>query len=362
MIFNNIKFREERLKQRWNLTTLAETSGYSRRSLTLWENGIRIPGEDKIRKLAKILIVQLSELSDISDDKKQSETNTKKLGEFCQNFVKVDQSQMNADYSKLITFATKQNDKLNQACAVINGLLNLEQVIFYVKDIHSKYIIANQEFNRNLSLLPTFDVKGKNDSDFYPINEAKVNMEQDKKVLLQGIPIINQEGFIAGSRKKKWGICSKYPLTDNSNNITGLFCLIIDTTEKREKQRMDDLVNIHINSMNDSLSISRSNFSKYLYLNKGHEKIYGYSNEIFYKKDHEFWLNTCIHPDDREQERQFMQNNSWPEKYKFRIIKPCSQIRWIQSNVTRNIRYMNHNCTIAIDTDITDFITNMRVG
>ena len=352
MIFKNDKFKLIRKQNRWSLASLSRKSKISRKSLTLWENGQRTPSEKNIRILSDSLGIPVSHISDIPPDQNISKKDISKSANL---WLELSQTtKQDATYRNLINNATILNTKLEQASVIIKGLLTSLHSIFYIKDVNLKYMVVNNSFLKNVSLNSAYDVIGKADSDFFSIKEAKLNNEQDKGVLQTGVALKNSEQYIPGTRKKKWGIISKLPITDIDNKTIGIVGIFLDITEKKENEKIKTLLEIHIEAMNASVTISHANFSKYLYVNKGHEKIYGYPNETFYRETQNFWLNNCIHPDDREREKEFIRKKNWPSKYEFRILKPEGQIRWIESQVSKNITYQNQECIIAIDSDITE--------
>ena len=75
-------------------------------------------------------------------------------------------------------------------------------IIFYIKDSNLNYLIASDSFLKNLKLNGNYKVVGKNDSDFFPEREAKINNKEDKEILNSFNASIYKEGLIPGSRKK----------------------------------------------------------------------------------------------------------------------------------------------------------------
>ncbi|MCP4177691.1 MAG: PAS domain-containing protein [bacterium] len=355
MIFKKDTFRQIRQKNRWSLASLAKESGISRRSLILWESGERIPTEKSIRNLAAFLNIQVDSISDLPPAQKISEKDISKSANII--FELSQKTTQDSSYKEIIHHAAILNSKMEQAAIIIRGFLTSLHSIFYIKDVNLKYIVVNDSFLKYLSLSSSYNITGKTDNDFFTLKEAKLNHEQDKTVLQTGIEVKELEQYIPGSRKKKWGVISKLTIKDNENKIIGILGVFLDITEKKEIEKIRELLEIHIGAMSASVSISRSNFTKYLYLNKGHEKIYGYSNDKFYKHAQDFWLSNCVHPDDREFEREYIRTKSWPSKYEYRIIKPGGEIRWIESQVTSEIKYQNQECIISVDTDITERIS-----
>ena len=75
MKFKNTTFKEIRKEKRWSLTSLAEATNISRKSLSMWENGRLVPSEKMIRKLSHFLKIPISNISDLEDELETSEEN-----------------------------------------------------------------------------------------------------------------------------------------------------------------------------------------------------------------------------------------------------------------------------------------------
>ena len=108
-----------------------------------------------------------------------------------------------------------------------------------------------------------------------------------------------------------------------------------------------------IYSMKQSFCILNPSTSEHLFVNRARERIYGYSYDKFLKNGYEFWLNTCLHPDNRETEEKYHKEKSWPEIREFRIIKPNGEIHIIEARVTK-IFYEGEEFFTFIDRDITE--------
>ena len=112
-----------------------------------------------------------------------------------------------------------------------------------------------------------------------------------------------------------------------------------------------------LNSALDIISAYDVESMNYLYINKIVEKIVGYPVEDFYKNGASFWLNTCIHPDDREQRALYHENRSWPEKSRYRIIRSDGEIRMLEVNVSnKKFPFHNRECIVSVARDVTDNI------
>ena len=111
-----------------------------------------------------------------------------------------------------------------------------------------------------------------------------------------------------------------------------------------------------IGAINDGLHIRELKTRKLIYISKSFEKILGYSlQEIFVgqKTDQSFFIKKYIHHEDREKEYLYFVNNSYPEKSRFRIVRPDGEVRWLERNVTIK-KYNGRECFISICRDISE--------
>ena len=237
-------FRKIRKSKRLSMEMVARDAGIARRTLSSWENNQNVPSKMKIKILANVLNVSINEISDIEPDHPTSQ------GEFSQvikSWIALANSSTKERINRgneLIEKIRQQQNEVSQASIVIDAILSSIDSLFYVKDTKSKYITANLSFLKNLSLVENYSVLGKIDSDFFSEKEAKENYIEDCLVLQTGTPIKKREGYIYGSRKKKWGLISKYPIFDSSGRIAGIVCSIVDITERKKANQIRDLLDI----------------------------------------------------------------------------------------------------------------------
>ena len=319
-----------------------------------WEKGSKTPAEKKVRRLAKVLNVSVEQISDLSSEFHKSEQNLsdsiKHWGKDTEKYAGKDIAQFKYMISKI----TEQYERLTQYSLITNAMLSSIDSIIYIKDIHQNYLLTNDAFFKNLSLSENFNVKGKKDIDFYTASEAKHVTEQNQLVISTGQPIINIDGYIPGARKKKFGLFSTYPIFDSENKIAGVIGVINDITDRKKINSTREILGIYIDAMTDCLSVYNSKTHKYIYVNNAYEKIFGYPLEKFYEGGLiDFFLNVCVHPDDRESEGQYLIEKHWPKRRTFRIIRPNGEIRWIEGNISMKT-YLGDECCISINRDITE--------
>ena len=155
---------------------------------------------------------------------------------------------------------------------------------------------------------------------------------------------------------EKW-VNSKISKTVDNNEKPIFFGLLRDITERKRIEESRDSLDLMLNSALDIISAYDVESMSYLYINKIVEKIVGYPVEDFYKNGASFWLNTCIHPDDREQRALYHENRSWPEKSRYRIVRLDGEIRMLEVNVSnKKFPFHNRECIVSVARDVTDNI------
>ena len=327
-----------------------------------WEKGSKTPTEKKVRKLAALLNVPVEQISNLTSESHKSEHNLsgsiKLWGEDSQKHSEEAISQFKYMVSKI----SEQYEYLTQYTLITNAILSSIESIIYIKDIQQNYLFTNNSFLKNLSLNSDFNINGKNDSDFFTPKEAKQITEQDRIVISSGKPIKNIDGYLPGSRKKKFGLFSTFPIFDSNKKIAGVIGVINDITDRKKMVRTQEILSIYIDAMTDCLSVYNSKTFKYIYVNNAYENFFGYPLEKFYEGGLiDFFLNVCVHPDDRLTEGQYLTEKNWPKRRIYRIIKPNGDIRWIEGNISQK-SYLGYECCISINRDITERKQEMEIS
>ena len=354
MEFYNDKFKQLRKQLGLTMKHVAKRAEITHTTLWEWEKGKRTPSETRIRMLAHVLNVPVNDISNLDPEPPVSSGN---FSEMVQSWVDLADSDIKSRLDLKNDITGKINhlfNELSQASVVIKALLSTMHSIFYVKDVNLNYITVNEAFLNNLSLSINYRVLGKSDFDFFARNDAKTNSEQDAEVLHTGKALIKYEGYIPGTRKKKWGIISKTPIYDPSGKISGIVGTFLDITDRRKNEIIRELLNNSLDMLIDGFGLIDSENRKYIYINKAFEKITGYPIQDAYN-DSNFVFNNCIHPDDKVKEKEYIDKNSWPIVRHLRIIQPDGKVKWLE--VTRYIPSTDSSKYVAtIAKDITERI------
>ncbi len=357
MNFYSAKLKYYRKKERLSTNEFCKIANIGRTTLWKWENNKKDPTEANVRMIAHILNVHVSELSDLEEKPVTENVFNGRIVDSWISLADPDEKKRMQLEEEFIAKIRQQQYELRQATIVIKALLSSMHTLFYVKDTKLKYITANASFLKNVSLVSNYRVSGKDDEDFFPAHEAKKNHMQDEEVLITGKPIIKFEDYIPGTRKKKWGLISKLPILDSTGKIAGIVCTIVDITSRRKTEEIRQLLEKTLNNSLDVVWLREPPpGNRLIYVSESVKAICGYpASEFFENRD--FWLEKCIHPDDRGQQREFRDSKSWPHIRRYRIINSQGEIRWVESSIFYK-DFIDQKCVGCIDRDITDIVND----
>ena len=120
----------------------------------------------------------------------------------------------------------------------------------YFKDLESRFIRINKAQAAFLGLKDPQDAIGKTDLDFQPPDLAKQFVDEEKKIIETGSPIINRIEFNPKEDgSPRWLSATKTPVKDSQGDLLGTIGISRDITrqrlaEEREQQRRTTLVKI----------------------------------------------------------------------------------------------------------------------
>jgi len=107
----------------------------------------------------------------------------------------------------------------------------------YVKDMESRFLMANQGSADAVGATSIAEVIGKTDYDFFPKTVAAGFFEDERKVMLSGQRMVNQEELIENRfGQPRWNLTTKVPLLDSAGRAIGIIGIGRDITDMKEVQ------------------------------------------------------------------------------------------------------------------------------
>ena len=97
---------------------------------------------------------------------------------------------------------------------------------------------------RNVGKTP-HEVIGKNDLSIFSHDEALAVMSADKEIMKNG-KVITYEEFLGNSYgEKRYLLCTKGPVYDQNHNVKGVFGILRDITDRKQKQNEIEYLSYH---------------------------------------------------------------------------------------------------------------------
>jgi PAS domain S-box-containing protein len=353
-MFYTSKFKESRKQKNVTMTSLAEKLGISRRTLWAWENGERIPSDNKIYLLANYLNIKTEEISDLANDGPSEKMYFPKIDKYWKTLANEDEKQEDDTFHNFLHKINIYHNELKKSTVVIKALLSSMNIMLYIKNTDHMYITANRSFLENCSYPESITVHGKKDRFFFSQLEAIENCQQDEEVFKSGKEIVKYENYIPGSRKKKWGLISKHPIFSKKKEVIGLVGTFIDITSRKTAEETREVLGESLTTTSEAVFIANFNSNKYLYANDAVEKLYECSPEKFRKYGGKFWIDRCIYKDDIKTAIEIPEDPAQSIKKEYRIKTKSGKTKWISSIISPSITYLKQKCNIIIERDITE--------
>ncbi len=128
---------------------------------------------------------------------------------------------------------------LNQDNNLLRTFMANTPGLVYVKDIHSRFLLASHSMLHVLGLTDLTELVGKTSFDFFPPDLAQQYLEDEKIVLKTGHPLLNREEFVvspADSAIRGWYSTSIIPMRNNRGEIIGLIGISHNITRHRQTE------------------------------------------------------------------------------------------------------------------------------
>jgi len=128
--------------------------------------------------------------------------------------------------------------------AAANERLSLQALIdclpdsLWVKDVNSRFIIANKTTANHIGVAGPADLIGKRDLELLPMEFAQQFFADEQRVVQSGLPMLSQEEYAWGN--KTWVSTTKVPLRNERNEIFAVAGMSRDITERKLADALRD--------------------------------------------------------------------------------------------------------------------------
>ena len=152
-----------------------------------------------------------------------------------------------------ITGGSKWLDKLSDT-QIIRTIMDNSQDTIYFKDRQSRFILNSKAHANQFGVSDPKELMGLSDRDFYPEKFFTATIEDERRIMATGVPII---GRIERLEKEDgtivWFSASKYPLFGDKGDIVGTWGTSRNITGLKETEKELERVNAKLAEANAKL-------------------------------------------------------------------------------------------------------------
>ncbi len=139
--------------------------------------------------------------------------------------------------SRDISEMREARDALQAHHRLVSTLIEILPCRIFVKDHGGRLRLANEAYRQALGVGRIEDIIGRRLSEVVGGQRARRYAEDDRKVLEEGISILNREDFDASPLgDKRWLLLSKVPLLDAAGSVEGIVGMAADITEQKKAE------------------------------------------------------------------------------------------------------------------------------
>lgn len=126
--------------------------------------------------------------------------------------------------------------KLQDERNLLRTIIDVLPDSVYVKDLQSRFLIANQTVARRMGVKTPDELIGKTDFDFYPQEVAQQFFADEQQIIRSGQPLVNKEEPSVADGQARWLLTAKVPLCDRQGKVIGLVGTGRDITTRKKAQ------------------------------------------------------------------------------------------------------------------------------
>jgi PAS domain S-box-containing protein len=143
-----------------------------------------------------------------------------------------------------VTVQRREDEILRQAHQVrdnerivLRALIDNIPDFVYVKDLESRFLVANSHLAHTVGAETPEELLGKTDFDFFPRELANAFFEDEQNVIRSGQPLFNrEERGVDSAGNDVYILTSKVPVRDNNGQVTGIAGIGRDITARKKME------------------------------------------------------------------------------------------------------------------------------
>ncbi|MGD0251550.1 MAG: PAS domain S-box protein [Verrucomicrobiota bacterium] len=179
--------------------------------------------------------------------------------------------------SRDITERKQAEETLVHERQLLRTLIDLLPETFYIKDLDSRFLVANEALAKHFGKETSSQILGLSDVDFFPAELAAKFRAEEVKVF-GGKPLIDKEDSVVFPDGRKYTLLTtKVPFRDSQGRIQGLVGIGRDITERKQADETNARLATAVQQAAEAIVITDPK-ATILYVNPAFERITGYTS------------------------------------------------------------------------------------
>jgi diguanylate cyclase (GGDEF)-like protein/PAS domain S-box-containing protein len=122
--------------------------------------------------------------------------------------------------------------------ALLRALIDQVPDLLFVKDVNSRFLLANVATARDVGQMTPDALIGRTDLDFHEESLARKYLRQERDIMFAGMPFLDVEERAWHEPGQKWYSVTKLPLRNTAGEVIGLVGCCRDITERKREERL----------------------------------------------------------------------------------------------------------------------------
>jgi PAS domain S-box-containing protein len=158
---------------------------------------------------------------------------------------------------KAVAQARQAEQSANQAeLRMLRTVIDSLPDLIYIKDTKSRFVLANRAIRKYMTGSPDGDLLGRDDSSFYPEEQARGFRNDEEKVMRTGEQLVSQaERAQDKEGKDRWLLTTKVPFRDEDGNIIGIIGIGRDVTVLKQGEAEQRMLRTAVDGLPDLIYI-----------------------------------------------------------------------------------------------------------